>query len=219
MSCSQSPHIVQSTCAYCGVGCGIDITVQNGEASALVGTTEHPANFGKLCVKGTNLLETTDLTNRLLEPQINNQTVDWSTATNHVADKFSQIIKDHGPDSVAFYVSGQILTEDYYLANKLMKGYIGSANIDTNSRLCMSSAVAAYKRSFGEDVVPCSYEDLDSTELLLITGSCSGNCSFNNETTAAAHTFACAFAIWPDFGNFAAMASPIICTFSLSVDS
>ena len=84
---------------------------------------------------------------------------------------FSQIIKDHGPDSVAFYVSGQLLTEDYYLANKLMKGYIGSANIDTNSRLCMSSAVAAYKRSFGEDVVPCSYEDLDSTELLIITGS------------------------------------------------
>lgn len=171
MSCSQSSHIVQSTCAYCGVGCGIDITVENGKASALVGTTEHPANFGQLCVKGTNLLKTTDLTNRLLEPQIHNKTVDWPTATNHVADKFAQIIKDHGPDSVAFYVSGQILTEDYYLANKLMKGYIGSANIDTNSRLCMSSAVAAYKRSFGEDVVPCSYEDLDSTELLLITGS------------------------------------------------
>ena len=171
MSCSQSPHIVQSTCAYCGVGCGIDITVQNGEASALVGTTEHPANFGQLCVKGTNLLETTDLTNRLLEPIVNDQIVDWTQATNHVAEKFSQIIKDHGPDSVAFYVSGQILTEDYYLANKLMKGYIGSANIDTNSRLCMSSAVAAYKRGFGEDVVPCSYEDLDSTELLIITGS------------------------------------------------
>jgi assimilatory nitrate reductase catalytic subunit len=171
MSYSQSSHIVQSTCAYCGVGCGIDITVENGKPTALVGTIEHPANFGQLCVKGTNLLATTDLTNRLLEPQINNLTVDWSTATKHVADKFSQIIKDHGPDSVAFYVSGQILTEDYYLANKLMKGYIGSANIDTNSRLCMSSAVAAYKRSFGEDVVPCSYEDLDSTELLLITGS------------------------------------------------
>lgn len=171
MSCSQSSHIVQSTCAYCGVGCGIDITVEDGKAKTLVGTTEHPANFGKLCVKGSNLLATTDLTNRLLAPQINNQTVDWSTATKHVADKFSKIIKEHGPDSIAFYVSGQLLTEDYYLANKLMKGYIGSANIDTNSRLCMSSAVAAYKRSFGEDVVPCSYEDLDSTELLLITGS------------------------------------------------
>ncbi|MBA6350807.1 nitrate reductase [Colwellia sp. BRX9-1] len=171
MSCSQSSHIVQSTCAYCGVGCGIDITVNNGKASALVGTIEHPANFGQLCVKGTNLLATTDLTNRLLEPQINNKTVDWSTATNHVADKFTQIIKEHGADAVAFYVSGQLLTEDYYLANKLMKGYIGSANIDTNSRLCMSSAVAAYKRSFGEDVVPCSYDDLDSTELLLVTGS------------------------------------------------
>ena len=171
MSCSQSPHIVQSTCAYCGVGCGIDISVQNGEANTLVGTIEHPSNFGKLCVKGTNLLETTDLTNRLLEPQIDDQAVDWSTATSHVANKFSKIIKEHGPKSVAFYVSGQLLTEDYYLANKLMKGYIGSANIDTNSRLCMSSAVAAYKRSFGEDVVPCNYEDLDSTELLLLTGS------------------------------------------------
>jgi assimilatory nitrate reductase catalytic subunit len=171
MSCSQSSHIVQSTCAYCGVGCGIDITVKNGKASGLQGTMEHPANFGQLCVKGSNLLATTDLTNRLLEPQINNQTVDWSTATSHVADKFAQIIKEHGPDAVAFYVSGQILTEDYYLANKLMKGYIGSANIDTNSRLCMSSAVAAYKRSFGEDVVPCNYDDLDSTELLLIIGS------------------------------------------------
>ena len=171
MSCSQSSHIVQSTCAYCGVGCGIDITVEAGKAKTLVGTLEHPANFGQLCVKGSNLLATTDLTNRLLAPQINNQTVDWATATKHVADKFLAIIKEHGPDSVAFYVSGQLLTEDYYLANKLMKGYIGSANIDTNSRLCMSSAVAAYKRSFGEDVVPCSYEDLDSTELLLITGS------------------------------------------------
>ena len=172
MSCSQSSHTVQSTCAYCGVGCGIDITVEAGKAKTLVGTLEHPANFGQLCVKGSNLLATTDLTNRLLgSHKSNNQTVDWATATKHVADKFSQIIKEHGPDSVAFYVSGQLLTEDYYLANKLMKGYIGSANIDTNSRLCMSSAVAAYKRSFGEDVVPCSYEDLDSTELLLITGS------------------------------------------------
>lgn len=171
MSCSQSSHIVQSTCAYCGVGCGVDINVKNGEAITLEGTIEHPANFGKLCVKGTNLLETTDLTNRLLEPQIGDHTVDWAKATNHVAENFIDIIDKHGSDAVAFYVSGQILTEDYYLANKLMKGYIGSANIDTNSRLCMSSAVAAYKRSFGEDVVPCSYEDLDSTQLLLITGS------------------------------------------------
>lgn len=171
MSCSQSSHIVQSTCAYCGVGCGVDITVENGEAKSLVGTTEHPANFGKLCVKGTNLLATTDLTNRLLTPQIANANVSWQEATQQVADKFKQIINEHGPDAIAFYVSGQLLTEDYYLANKLMKGYIGSGNIDTNSRLCMSSAVAAYKRSFGEDVVPCSYDDLDTTELLILTGS------------------------------------------------
>jgi len=164
-------NIVQSTCPYCGVGCGVDITSTNTLPTDLCGTSSHPANFGKLCVKGTNLLQTTGLEGRLLTPQINEKAVSWQQATSHVANEFSRIIAEHGPDSVAFYVSGQLLTEDYYVANKLMKGFIGSANIETNSRLCMSSAVAAHKRAFGSDTVPCNYEDLELTELLVLTGS------------------------------------------------
>ncbi|TLU64271.1 nitrate reductase [Thalassotalea litorea] len=169
--------IKQSTCAYCGVGCGVDIHQQVSpestqiEAVSLQGSQDHPANFGRLCVKGENLLATTSLDDRLLYPHIKNERVQWSQAIEHVANKFNDIIAEHGPESVAFYVSGQLLTEDYYLANKLMKGYIGSGNIETNSRLCMSSAVAAYKRAFGEDVVPCSYQDLEQTDLIVLVGS------------------------------------------------
>ncbi|WP_024597996.1 nitrate reductase [Pseudoalteromonas sp. TAE56] len=161
----------QTTCAYCGVGCGVDISLFNNLPTKLEGMREHPANFGRLCVKGTHLLDTTGSDNRLTSPLINNQSVTWDEATDHVANKFNDIIQKHGPDAVAFYVSGQLLTEDYYIANKLMKGYIGSGNIDTNSRLCMSSAVAGYKRAFGEDIVPCTYEDLEQTELLILIGS------------------------------------------------
>lgn len=173
IKCNLPKHssMVQSTCAYCGVGCGVDITLEQGEPVNLQGTPEHPANYGRLCVKGTNLLNTVDLTNRLLTPQVNDQDCTWSTAINHASDGLKQVIKQYGPDAVAFYVSGQLLTEDYYVANKLMKGYIGSGNIDTNSRLCMSSAVAAYKRSFGEDVVPCDYKDLEQTDVLVLIGS------------------------------------------------
>jgi assimilatory nitrate reductase catalytic subunit len=166
-----------TTCPYCGVGCGVDIEVELNPGSQLnvltklQGTPEHPANFGRLCVKGSKLLETNGLAGRLLHPEVAGKQVDWSTAIKTVASKFSDIIAQHGPDAVAFYVSGQLLTEDYYVANKLMKGYIGSANIDTNSRLCMSSAVAAYKRAFGADAVPCCYEDLEHTELLVLIGS------------------------------------------------
>ena len=163
--------LVQSTCAYCGVGCGVDISITEGQASTLVGSPEHPANFGRLCVKGTHLLDTVDITNRLLAPEVAGQQVSWDTAIAHVADKFGETIEKYGKDAVAFYVSGQLLTEDYYVANKLMKGYIGSANIDTNSRLCMSSAVSAYKRAFGEDVVPCDYQDLEQTDLIVLIGS------------------------------------------------
>ncbi|MBH0040082.1 nitrate reductase [Pseudoalteromonas sp. SWN166] len=161
----------QTTCAYCGVGCGVDISLFNNVPTKLEGMREHPANFGRLCVKGTHLLDTTGSDNRLTSPLINNKAASWDEATDHVANKFNDIIQKHGPDAVAFYVSGQLLTEDYYIANKLMKGYIGSGNIDTNSRLCMSSAVAGYKRAFGEDVVPCTYEDLEQTELLILIGS------------------------------------------------
>ncbi|MEL0632930.1 nitrate reductase [Pseudoalteromonas carrageenovora] len=170
-TCSNTPLLKQTTCAYCGVGCGVDISLLNNTPTKLEGMREHPANFGRLCVKGTHLLDTTGTDNRLTSPLIDNEPVSWDAATKYVANRFNAIIKEHGPGSVAFYVSGQLLTEDYYVANKLMKGYIGSGNIDTNSRLCMSSAVAGYKRAFGEDVVPCTYEDLEQTELLILIGS------------------------------------------------
>lgn len=168
---SPSEQCIATTCPYCGVGCGIDVNVAQGRAVKLEGSVDHPANFGRLCVKGTNLLATNDHSGRLLHPVVDGEQASWPKAITTVADKFNQIIKQHGPEAVAFYVSGQLLTEDYYVANKLIKGYIGSANIDTNSRLCMSAAVAGYKRAFGEDLVPCSYEDLEQTELLILTGS------------------------------------------------
>ncbi|WDE11485.1 nitrate reductase [Thalassomonas haliotis] len=168
---SSESKCIQTSCPYCGVGCGVDITIQQGEAVKLSGTPEHPANFGRLCVKGTNLLATNHHQGRLLHPVVHGEQTSWEKAIETVAARFKQIIKQHGPDAVAFYGSGQLLTEDYYVANKLMKGYIGSANIDTNSRLCMSSAVSGYKRAFGEDLVPCSYQDLENTDLILLTGS------------------------------------------------
>jgi assimilatory nitrate reductase catalytic subunit len=162
---------VKTTCAYCGVGCGI-VATPTGERSAHIkGDPDHPANRGKLCSKGTHLGETIGLEGRLLYPDIGGRRVGWDEALDHVADKFKQTIAEHGPDSVALYVSGQLLTEDYYVANKLMKGFIGSGNIDTNSRLCMASAVAAHVRAFGEDVVPCSYSDLDDADLIILVGS------------------------------------------------
>jgi assimilatory nitrate reductase catalytic subunit len=140
-------------------------------AVQLRGDPAHPANRGALCSKGTALGETVGLQGRLLQPRVQGREVDWDTALQRVAQGFRRIIDQHGPDAVAFYVSGQLLTEDYYVANKLMKGFIGSANIDTNSRLCMSSAVAAHKRAFGEDLVPISYEDLELADLIVLVGS------------------------------------------------
>ena len=162
---------IKTTCAYCGVGCGIIATPTGERTADIKGDADHPANFGKLCSKGTHLGETIGMEGRLLYPEINGTRTDWNTALQTVADKFKATIAEHGPDSVAFYVSGQLLTEDYYVANKLMKGFIGSANIDTNSRLCMASAVAAHNRAFGEDVVPCSYSDLDAADLIILVGS------------------------------------------------
>jgi len=164
--------MLSTTCPYCGVGCGVEVQISaDKKLTDLKGSSDHPANFGRLCVKGNKLLETNSASGRLLSPMIAGKKASWDEAIEQVASQFNQIIAQHGPDSVAFYVSGQLLTEDYYVANKLMKGYIGSANIDTNSRLCMSSAVAAYKRAFGADAVPCCYEDLEQTELLILVGS------------------------------------------------
>ncbi len=162
---------VKTTCPYCGVGCGIEVSLLDNGKVKIQGDKNHPANFGRLCSKGTALAQTLDLSERLLQPQVSGQPTDWDSALAEVADKFQQIIDRDGPDAVAFYVSGQLLTEDYYVANKLMKGFIGSGNIDTNSRLCMSSSVVGHKRAFGSDTVPGCYEDWEQCDLMILTGS------------------------------------------------
>jgi assimilatory nitrate reductase catalytic subunit len=167
---------VSTTCAYCGVGCGILATPDGRSGAAISGDPDHPANFGRLCSKGSALGETLGLTNRLLYPMIrcdkgNMERVAWGDALDHVAHRFQHIIARDGPGAVAFYLSGQLLTEDYYVANKLMKGFLGSANVDTNSRLCMASSVAGHRRAFGADTVPGCYEDLDEADLLVLVGS------------------------------------------------
>jgi assimilatory nitrate reductase catalytic subunit len=162
---------VATTCPYCGVGCGVLAERKTDGGWRVRGDPDHPANLGRLCSKGTALAETLDLEDRLLHPELRGQRVTWDTALDHVAAEFKRIIRTHGPQAVAFYVSGQLLTEDYYVANKLMKGYIGTANIDTNSRLCMSSSVAGHQRAFGADTVPCSYADLELADLLVVVGS------------------------------------------------
>ncbi|CAI1627003.1 Nitrate reductase [Serratia ficaria] len=160
-----------TTCPYCGVGCGVTLERRADGALAVSGDAQHPANQGRLCVKGSALGETLDLAGRLLHPQIDGRRAGWGEALEQVAQRFGQVIEQHGPQAVAFYASGQLLTEDYYVANKLMKGFIGAANIDTNSRLCMASAVVGYKRAFGGDAVPCSYQDIELADLVILTGS------------------------------------------------
>ena len=157
---------IRTTCPYCGVGCGV-IASQDG----VLGDPAHPANFGRLCSKGTALAETLDDSRRLLRPRIHGRDASWDAALSLIAKRFRETIAQHGPDALAFYVSGQFSTEDYYVANKLMKGFIGSGNIDTNSRLCMASSVAGHLRAFGEDVVPGSYEDWEQADLVVLVGS------------------------------------------------
>ena len=175
MNLSQAHLSVRTTCPYCGVGCGVKATPKGDGSVEISGDAGHAANAGKLCVKGSALGETVGLDGRLLYPQLRGadglRRVSWDAALDQVAGDWQAIIAEHGPDAVALYVSGQLLTEDYYIANKLMKGYVGSANIDTNSRLCMSSAVAGHKRAFGEDLVPVCYEDLELADMVVLVGS------------------------------------------------
>ena len=175
MNHSPIPLAVRTTCPYCGVGCGVKATPVGDGAVIIAGDDAHPANGGRLCVKGSTLGDTLSLDGRLLHPAVRDggalRQVTWDAALDKVAGGFRDIIAAHGPDAVALYVSGQLLTEDYYVANKLMKGYIGSANIDTNSRLCMSSAVAGHKRAFGEDLVPGCYDDFDQADMVVLVGS------------------------------------------------
>jgi len=160
-----------TTCPYCGVGCGIQTQVEQQRIIAVSGDPDHPANRGRLCVKGSALHETAGTEDRLLQPRVDGSDVDWTQALDTVSERLGRIIDRDGPGAVAMYLSGQLLTEDYYVANKLMKGFIGSSHVDTNSRLCMSSTVAGYKRAFGGDLMPCSYEDIDEAELMLLVGS------------------------------------------------
>lgn len=161
----------RTTCPYCGVGCGVLARPNAGGSAEIRGDPDHPANFGRLCSKGSALGETMSLDDRLLVPLIDGERATWDKALDKVADAFRDSMASHGRESVALYVSGQILTEDYYVANKLMKGYIGTANIDTNSRLCMASSVAGHKRAFGSDTVPGNYEDLELADLVVLIGS------------------------------------------------
>jgi ferredoxin-nitrate reductase len=173
----QSVNQLTSTCCYCGVGCGVVVNKEKNGSITLTGNKDHPVNKGMLCSKGLNLHYTVnDKSDRLLYPQMRYnksmpmQRVSWDDALERTAAVFKTFIDKYGPDSVAFYASGQCLTEEYYVVNKLMKGFIGSNNIDTNSRLCMSSAVAAYKIALGEDCVPVCYDDIELADCILVMG-------------------------------------------------
>ena len=171
----------RSTCPYCGVGCGVIIESTGVQITGVRGDPEHPANFGRLCTKGSTLALTASASvtrqTRLLQPlqRLQRHTaplpVSWDHALGVAADKFAQVIADHGPDAVGFYISGQLLTEDYYVFNKLAKGLIGTNNVDTNSRLCMSSAVAGYKQTLGADAPPTCYDDVNHAQCIFIVGS------------------------------------------------
>ena len=161
---------VATTCCYCGVGCGVLASASNNEIFSVRGDPAHPANFGRLCTKGLSLHKA-DASFRGLYPEVDGRRASWDAALEHVAEKFRQVIARHGPDAVAFYISGQLLTEDYYVFNKLAKGLIGTNNIDTNSRLCMASAVAGYKQTLGADAPPACYEDIEAAECVFIAGS------------------------------------------------
>jgi len=196
---NSSNTTIRTTCPYCGVGCGVLASVNETGVVSVKGDPEHPANFGKLCSKGSALAQTLGTARRLTEPYYQNkqavmqqhqpiqlssdfnaidvsdkpliEQTDWDTVLNDVASRLNDTIAKHGRDSIMFYVSGQLLTEDYYVANKFIKGFIGNNNIDSNSRLCMSSAVAGHKRAFGADLVPGNYEDLEACDLLVLVGS------------------------------------------------
>ncbi len=168
----------RSTCSYCGVGCGVKVELDSQGHLQLTGDEQNPANYGKLCSKGMNLHHVAmDTTDRILQPKWRKnrdqdfQDTSWIESISYAADKFKSIIAEHGPDSVGLYLSGQMLIEEYYIANKLTKGFLGTNNVDTNSRLCMSSAVVAYKKSIGEDAPPISYADIESCDCFFISGA------------------------------------------------
>ncbi|MDZ7596195.1 MAG: molybdopterin-dependent oxidoreductase, partial [Thiobacillus sp.] len=169
--------VVSSVCCYCGTGCGVLIEADAGKITGVRGDPAHPANRGKLCTKGAALALSAQASGRALFPELRadralpRRRVGWDAALDHVAEKFRAVIDAHGPDAVAFYISGQLTTEAYYVFNKLAKGLIGTNNVDTNSRLCMSSAVAGYKATLGADSPPGCYDDIEAAGTIFIAGS------------------------------------------------
>ena len=170
----------KTTCPYCGTGCGVIAEHDGVQITGVRGDPDHPANRGRLCTKGSTLHFTVapeTLSLRAKYPELRSskdqprQRVSWDAALGQDAERFAEVIKTHGPEAVAFYISGQLLTEDYYVFNKLAKGLIGTNNIDSNSRLCMSSAVTGYKATLGADAQPCAYEDIALTDCIFITGA------------------------------------------------
>jgi assimilatory nitrate reductase catalytic subunit len=177
----MSPITTRSTCPYCGVGCGVLIESVGSQITGVRGDPQHPANFGRLCTKGQTLHLTASPAiaqqTRLLQPMQRAQRgapaspLAWDAALDLAAERFATVVERHGPDAIGFYISGQLLTEDYYAFNKLAKGLIGTNNVDTNSRLCMSSAVAGYKLTLGADAPPACYDDVNHAQCLFIVGS------------------------------------------------
>lgn len=181
-SAKQPERWVRSTCPYCGVGCGVEAGVKGDKLVAIRGDGTHSANFGKLCPKPAGLPEAIHSPDRLIHPLRRTaggemERVSWDDALDEVAGRLGETIEQHGPEAAAFYISGQLLTEDYYAVNKLAKGFLGTNNVDSNSRLCMSSAVAGYKGAFGTDGPPTAYSDIGYADCIVIWGSNAAECT------------------------------------------
>lgn len=179
---SATDTIVRSQCPYCGVGCGIQLTVRENRVVRVQGDPAHPANLGKLCIKGATLDQTLHTSNRLRHALVRTKRADalapvaLENALHAAADRLHDIFVQHGPDAIALYVSGQLTTEATYLSNKFCKGLLGTNNIDANSRLCMASAVAGYTLAFGSDGPPCSYADIEAADTFFVWGSNAAEC-------------------------------------------
>ena len=173
---------VRSTCPYCGVGCGLIAEVEGGRLSAVSGDPLHPVNRGAACDKPLHLPAAVHARDRATAPLVRGlreerwRPATWRSTIALLARRLKALAAEHGPDAIAFYVSGQLLTEDYYAVNKLAKGFLGTNNVDSNSRLCMSSAVAGYRESLGSDGPPASYADIDQADCLLLLGSNTAAC-------------------------------------------
>lgn len=172
----------RSLCPYCGVGCGLLVGISDNRIQRIRGDAAHPANYGLLCAKGALLNQILDAPGRLLHPQARVsldgpfRKTTWEESFATIRRAFQRVLKKEGPDAIAFYISGQLLTEDYYVINKFAKGFLGTNNVDSNSRLCMASAVAGYTTSLGEDCQPASYSDIELADCFFLIGTNTAAC-------------------------------------------